>query len=349
MQPFKCSGIAQVHPLANNSYPPTNATYKMRETVILVLMVAAVYADTSYGRSSPSFQWTGATFAWPCPSTKSLYRNSNKYISKNIIATRAQISGDDVYMALPRYKAGNPATLVKTNLREGSCHATLTPFPCWSMQEEGNCQAFQSVVDLYIDNNDILWILDVGIVQTLENPVRRCPPKVVAISLKSKKVLKVITLDGLTSKVSRLQYLAVDYSIDGKCFVYVSDASTRAIIVFDVQASRGFRVVLPKAVVSGSSRKDVLYLALVRKSCGSCVLYFTYLGSKRMFAIRTEYLRKGFSQGRITDVGIKPNKIVVIGTDNGSAIFFRNEGQSEVYRWDTNTTFEQGNFKPVYR
>lgn len=168
------------------------------------------------------------------------------------------------------------------------------------MQEEGNCQAFQSIVDLYIDSNDVLWVLDVGIVQTLENPVRRCPPKVVAISLKSKKILKVIALDALTTKSSRLQYLAIDYAADGKCYVYVSDASTRAIIVFDVQASRGFRVVLPKTVISGSSKKDVLYLALVRKSCGSTVLYFSYLGSKRMFSIKTEYLRKGISQGRIT-------------------------------------------------
>ncbi len=273
----------------------------MRESVLLLVLVAAVHASPSDHRATtPSIQWTGASFEWPCPSTKSLYKNSNKYISKNIIATRAQIAGDDLYLALPRYKSGNPATLVKTNLKEGSCHTTLVPFPCWSMQEEGNCQAFQSVVDLYIDNNNILWVLDVGIVQTLEDPVRRCPPKVVAISLKTKKVLKVISLDGLTSKTSRLQYLAIDYAADGRCFVYVSDASTRAIIVFDVQASRGFRVVLPKAVISGSSRKDVLYLALVRKSCGSTVLYFTYLGSKRMFLIKTEYLRKGIAQGRIT-------------------------------------------------
>lgn len=285
----------------------------MREAIIVVMMVVvaaqiAAPQNTPYGmipddqqKTSPSLQWTGASFAWPCPSTKALYKNSNKYISKNIIATRAQIADDVVYLALPRLKQGNPATLVKTILKEGSCHTTLEPFPCWSMQEEGNCQAFQSVVDLYIDNNNILWVLDVGIVQSLEkDPIRRCPPKVVAISLKTKKVLKVITLDALTTQKSRLQYLAIDYAADGKCFVYVSDASTRAIIVFDVQASRGFRVVLPKAVVSGCSKEDVLYLALVRKSCGSTVLYFSYLGSKRMFYIKTEYLRKGMAQGRIT-------------------------------------------------
>lgn len=40
---------------------------------------------------------------------------------------------------------------------------------------------------------------------------------------------------------------------------------------------------------------------------------------------------------------------MIIGTDNGSSIFFRNEGYSEVYKWDTNTCFKQENFSVVYR
>lgn len=248
----------------------------------------------------PCLQWSGGSFEWPCPSTKSLYKSSGKYISKNVIATRAQILNDDVFVALPRYKSGVPATLAKTTLKKGACHTTLTPFPCWSMQEEGNCQALQSVVDLTIDNNDILWVLDVGVVNTLETPIRKCPPKVVAFSAKTGKVLKVLSLDGLVVPASRLQYIVVDYASDGRCYVYVSDAATRSIIVYDVQASRGIRVVLPKATTDGCPKRDVLYLALVRKSCGSSVLYFTYLSSKRLFSIKTDALRSGSTQGRVT-------------------------------------------------
>lgn len=51
----------------------------------------------------------------------------------------------------------------------------------------------------------------------------------------------------------------------------------------------------------------------------------------------------------ISDLGLKPNKIVIIGTDNGSNIFFRNEGYSEVYKWDTTAPFTADNFKMVYR
>lgn len=249
--------------------------------------------------SEPCSEWIGGSFEWPCAQTKSLYKSSGKYISKNVIATRAQIIDDTVYVALPRYKSGVPATLAKTAFKKGTCQATLTPFPCWSMQEEGNCQSLQSVVDIVADRNNIVWALDVGIVNTLETPLRRCPPKVVAISTKTGKVLKTISLEKLVTQTSRLQYLAVDYQSENHCFIYVSDAAERAIIVYDVQASRGFRVVLPKAVTNGCPKRDVLYLALTRKATGSSALYFTYLSSKQLFAIDTQHLRAGNVQGRI--------------------------------------------------
>lgn len=250
--------------------------------------------------TDPCVEWFGGSFEWPCTQTKSLYKSSGKYISKNVIATRAQIVGDDVYVALPRYKSGVPATLAKTSFKKGTCQAILSPFPCWSMQEEGNCQSLQSVVDIVADRNNILWALDVGIVNTLETPIRKCAPKVVAISTKTGKVLKSISLEKLVATTSRLQYLAVDYQSETRCFVYVSDAAQRSIIVYDVQASRGFRVILPKAVTAGCPKRDVLYLALARKSSENTSLYFSYLSSKQLFVINTEFLRNGNIQGRIT-------------------------------------------------
>lgn len=252
------------------------------------------------GQSQPDMRWTGAEFTFPCSTTKALLKSSGKFVNKNNIATRGQIYRDTFFFALPRYKKGIPATLVKTKLKKGACSVTFEPFPCWSMQEETKCSALQSVVDLVLDGSDILWVLDTGVVQTLEDePVQTCPPKVVAFNVRNGKLLKTITFEGLINKSSRLQYLAVDYGRDGRAFVYVSDASARAIIVYDVQASKGYRVVLPKACSEGCGKKDVLYLALTRKSCGTSTLYFTYLCSNKLFAIKTDYLRDGRTNGRI--------------------------------------------------
>lgn len=295
--------------------------------------------------SLTSYSLNGANLEWPCQSTRNIYMQSGRYISRNVIATRTQIYKDKAFVALPRYKSGVPFTLGVFDLKNKNCHATLAPFPCWALQEEGNCQALQSVVDLFLDAQDILWVLDVGIVNTLEQPVRRCPPKVVGIDVKTGKVVKVIDLSGLITSASRLQYLVVDYTKDGRAYIYVSDAATRAILVYDIQNNKGYRVVLPRAVTNGCSRRDVLYIALVRKSCGN-VLYFTYLGSPRLYSIKSAYLRKGQCSGAVVDIGPKPHgqRIVILGTDNGSKMFLRYKGESDIYMWDTETCFKADNF-----
>lgn len=160
--------------------------------------------------------------------------------------------------------------------------------------------------------------------------------------------MKTVDLTGLTTQTSRLQYLVSDYSQDGRVFVYVSDAASRAILVYDVTLGRGYRVVLPQAVAMGCTRRDVLYLALLRRSDGSTCLIFTYLSSSRMFSIRTEHLRTGSANGKIHDLGMKPKKMILLGTDNGSALFFRYEGESDVYRWDATNSFSPKCFNQEY-
>lgn len=100
-----------------------------------------------------SFQLGGNNLQWPCESTKNIYVQSGRYVPRNVIVTRVQIQKDVAYVALPRYKQGVPITLGKVQLRKGQCLTPITPFPCWAIQEEGNCQALQNVVDIVVDNN----------------------------------------------------------------------------------------------------------------------------------------------------------------------------------------------------
>lgn len=166
-----------------------------------------------------TFQLSGAHLEWPCTSTKNIYVQSGRYIPKNVIMTRAQIYRDEAFVTLPRLKSGTPFTLGKISMRRGQCFTSVTPYPCWSLQEEGNCQALQSAVDIFLDPYDILWVLDVGLVNTLEQPVRRCPPKIVGISVKTGRVVQVIELNNLIVQNSRLQHLVVDYDESGHCYM----------------------------------------------------------------------------------------------------------------------------------
>lgn len=106
-----------------------------------------------------TYRLSGNNIEWPCQSTKNIYTTTGRYTPRHVIATRAQIHRDEAIVAFPRYKSGVPITLGRVNLRKGSCYANVQPFPSWSIQEEGNCQALQSVVDVVIDAmvRRIIW------------------------------------------------------------------------------------------------------------------------------------------------------------------------------------------------
>ncbi|XP_056634262.1 uncharacterized protein LOC130443554 [Diorhabda sublineata] len=316
---------------------------KMIFRTFLIVVVAVIYSEAQ--NSCELIEWTGGQFDWPNDATKSIYRSSGRYIPKNIIGTRAQVWKDEIFVALPRYKPGTPVTLGKIGLKQKGCEAVIEPYPCWASQEESDINALQSVVDLYLDENNILWVLDTGVVNSMEQPIRRSPPKVVAINITNGKKVKVLDLCGLVAQASRLQYLVVEYAPDGRPFVYVSDAATRSILVFDVAGNKGYRVVLPKLVTN--CRRDVLYIALIHKANCCNYLVITYLSGARIFQIRTDYLRAGCAAGKIQDLGAKGGKIVVLGTDLGSALFFRFEGKPEVYRWEVESLFKD--YQLVYK
>ncbi|CAD7083294.1 unnamed protein product [Hermetia illucens] len=323
----------------------------LRFIPLLALMgVGAAFADCDKALIPElMFRLGGNNLQWPCQSTKNIYTNAGRYIPRNIIITRGQIFRDDAFLALPRYKPGVPFTLGRVSLKRGECFVSVAPYPCWSIQEEGMCDAMQNVVDVVVDKNEILWALDVGLVNTLEQPIRRCPPKVLAFNIKTGKLVKSIDLSSIVTAESRLQYLLVDFDPTGNAFLYIADAGTRSIVVHNVLLGTTVRVVLPGAVASATTTNDVLYTALVTKSCGTVVLYFTYLGSSRLFSIKADHLRLGNGSGAVVDVGEKPDgkEIVILGTDNGASLFVRYKGESDIYMWNTETCFTAANFLEV--
>ncbi|KAE9542607.1 hypothetical protein AGLY_002518 [Aphis glycines] len=337
-------------------------------TVLLALHQVATFTCNAQRQSSGRLRrnatfgsgkgltWTGAQYRFECDTVDTLLRDDGRYVPRNNIALRAQICGNDLYLAYPRLRSGVPATVATTCLfTDDVCdEAVLTPYPCLSIQEQGKSGEVQNAVDLYLDTQEVLWVLDTGIVQTMDNdaePLRTGPPIVWAFDLNTRKLYKKIDLTCLTTPMSRLQSLAVDYDeTNGKCYVYVSDAANRAVIAYDVVESKGSRVVLPKAIAAGCTKRDVLYVALVRAECGggAAALIVTYLSGVRAFTVRTEYLRRG-SAGKVTDLGVKPDRMVILGTDGGTKVFFRYDASPDVQSWDATRPFAVENFSPVYR
>lgn len=144
-----------------STFPPSSqkkrpARLKMAVKIAILLLncaVASVFA--SCGNliiPQLTFRLGGNNLEWPCQSTKNIYTTTGRYIPRHIIPTRAQIYHDEAFIAMPRYKSGVPITLGRASLKKGHCSVPVAPFPCWSLQEEGNCQALQSVADIFLDS-----------------------------------------------------------------------------------------------------------------------------------------------------------------------------------------------------
>ncbi|KAL1457427.1 hypothetical protein WDU94_007661 [Cyamophila willieti] len=298
-----------------------------------------------------SFSLSGCNIDWPDSKFKCEYVASGRYKSTDIIHTRFQMCGDKVILLQPKYKSGVPFSVgqisISTNMK---CNPCVTPFPCWSLHDPCSCEAIVNAVDVYLDCKGIVWFLDVGIVNTLETPEKRCGPKVIGVHCETGKVISVIELCTLVCSSSRLQYIVVDYNDDGFPVVIVSDGGSRALLVWNTFTNEGYRVMIPKQVLAGGKR-DVLYIILSRRRCGSNYLFFTYLSSEHLFYVKANCLHQKKKAGVVMDVGKKPNKIVLLGTDNGQVMFFRLCNENNIYMWDTAVPFRDHNFilaqKPI--
>lgn len=95
-------------------------------------------------------------------------------------------------MLLVRLLSGVPATVAATCLLADTCDALMTPYPDFSVQEQGKPGDVQNAVDLFLDAQDVLWVLDTGVVETLNandgGPRRTGPPTVWAFDLNTQKV-----------------------------------------------------------------------------------------------------------------------------------------------------------------
>lgn len=174
-------------PRARRAATTTAAALLAATLVLLAGQTAA--AQTDCRADAAVYSLSGQNVEWPCAATKNVYTGTGRYVPKNVIATRAQVWQDRAFVLTPRFRPGVPFTLSTVDLDcRNRCWPILVPYPCWALHDEGDPNAIQNAVDLYLDPLGILWVLDTGVVNTMEQPVRRSPPRIVAIDVKCNKV-----------------------------------------------------------------------------------------------------------------------------------------------------------------
>lgn len=164
-------------------------------TVAAVAGVVRRADDGAADASAAAYTLNGQNVEWPCASTKNVYADTGRYVAKNVIGTRVQVWGDRAFVLTPRFRPGVPFTVSAVRLDcADRCWPALAPYPCWSQHDESDPNAVQNAVDMYLDPTGVLWVLDSGLVNTMEQPVRRTQPRIFAVDVKTDKVRRVTAI-----------------------------------------------------------------------------------------------------------------------------------------------------------
>lgn len=175
---------------------------------------------------------------------------SGQYKVSNCAITGIKVFESDIFLTVPRWRTGVPATLNKL-----TADGTLQPFPSWAMNRVDDCEAIQYVQSMEVDPvRKEMWVVDVGRKYFADpaGPDNTCPPKVVILSMPEGSVIDKFTLPD--SAASYNNSFLNDIALNAALQVgYISNVGDAAITVFDRKTRQAWRF------ADASMRKDESY------------------------------------------------------------------------------------------
>ncbi|CAH0701150.1 unnamed protein product [Spodoptera exigua] len=318
------------------------------------------------------YEWNVIDFEWKSPEDREAYLNTSRYIPQNVLISGINFYQDDLFLTMPRMLDGVPATLATIPVAPSDTAPKLRPFPSWSQNTVGDCNALQFVQNIEIDKNGLMWILDNGRVGTLtQNPDAKCPPSLVLIDLKSgKNEMERIPFspDTVNPNTTYLNDLVVD-NRDGD-YAYITDNSAvdPGIIVFRRSDKKSWKVRDTQSMssvaeatlfrINGTSVElpvNIDGIALgpqYRNEEGKVdrKVYYCPLSSYHLYAINASVLQneslsqqgKGALRPYVVDLGYKASQTDGMKMDSTGVLFYGLIGNSTIAEWNTTVDFRVG-------
>lgn len=298
--------------------------------------------------------WTYLNFAGIDPQT---------IIPENGVFTGFAYTPDRLFLSLPRSREGTPATLTwLPNDGRPSVNQPLNPYPDWSWQQGhlDNCSGLVSVFRSRIDSCGRLWALDSGVLTPLDgNPVRACPPRLVAFDLRTNLAVRSVTFPPQVLRDRSLLTTLVldeDHNFPGNCdnmFIYVSDTSSPGMIVYDLARDATWR--FEDRSLTPDPRQATYNIAgesfyledgvvgMTLSNLGSeRMLFYHPLARRSLFAVPTQALQNPDTPRLpVIQVGEKTSQGAGIVSDATGELYFSPVSETAIASWSPNTGLQR--------
>lgn len=148
-------------PFKNQAAKPLTPITKPLNPVTLVPEVPSHFL-TSKKRNPFEiiYQWTILDFQYPSSAHRARAIASGDFIPENNLPLGVDVAGDRLFVTMPRWKNGVPASLAWLPLPPVYTNPPLMPYPDWSYHgnpDAPDCSKLMSVYRLWIDECQRLW------------------------------------------------------------------------------------------------------------------------------------------------------------------------------------------------
>eukprot|EP01083_Nonionella_stella_P037779 102976_1 len=361
--------------------PPSNRCFRQLGTIPMAMFsILSLFAFLCLTTADPEitteYEWTTVDFDWngSIPMSKSDAVEAGLYIMENNVITGVKFYKDRVFVTVPRWRPGVPATLNEVIMVNNK--PLLSPYPSWSMQQVNNCSAIQYTQSVVIDvDNGTMFILDNGYKYFSDQPESypnssysipdtTCPPKVIIYDIDNDQLVKSYTFpdsvaahnftflcDIVLDKANERAFISDQFGVPflGGIVVYNynNDTSRRfadpdSMKPDNVNASartvtiRGISV----PVVSGTTS---IAITPQKGRNGARFIYFAPFSSYRTYRVRTDDVVQNKYDG-IEFIGNRTSQVDHILFSDSSNLYFAPLTENAIYSVHHQDTIDTTNW-----
>ncbi|PZC82537.1 hypothetical protein B5X24_HaOG210286 [Helicoverpa armigera] len=211
----------------------------------LLVLLAVVSSATAAVKLQEMFSWNVVDWNYPDAYSRQQAIQSGALIQENALPVGIERWRNKLFVSVPRWKAGIPATLNYIPL-DGPYDPSpkLTPYPSYAGNELGNCQSgLNTVYRIKADKCDRLWVLDVGTYGYDSNTTNLCPYSLNVYDLNTdQRIRKYVFRPEDIVASTFIANIALDEgrSCDDT-FAYFSDELGYGLIAYSWQLNRSWR------------------------------------------------------------------------------------------------------------
>ncbi|KAK3596779.1 hypothetical protein CHS0354_038781 [Potamilus streckersoni] len=266
------------------------------------------------GEGDIEYEFRHVDFTWSNKSMKEAYVANRTYVVENCLISGIKIYKGNVYVTVPRWRNGVPATLnrVVRNVTGNESHeAILEPFPSWEMNKLGDCRFLQYAQSMEIDpNTGWMWIIDAGRINLLpidgSSPQNLCPAKLIIVDINKNRVVRSYEFPNevVNRSSNFLNDIVLDYVNGQVQFAYITDTIDAKIVVYDYLTNSSYMIQHPSMLGGKNFPVAGINVNGIALSYDFTTLFFCPLSSLNLYKVPTLTLRtRGDFNSSVVNMG----------------------------------------------